>query len=993
MSTITWAADADGDFASNANWNGGKAPGATDTADLFTPGYAYFTVTSAANAAVGSLFVSNYATLDLTAGAFGVANGVTVEGAVTVAGGATLAVGGAIANGGEIDLTSVTASKSSLLVINGSAVSLTGVGVVSLAKYGEIIGAVTSDQLFNVSTISGGGLISGVALVNRAGGVIDGTADMRIDTSGQILDNAGLIEATGGGFGMRIGYTTIFNQGGTIAGNGGTLVLASTVVEGGTLATSGGGLIESSGAGVVLDGVLGLTNAGAFQFQGTLGMEGLITNSGVISENTATASEIMLVQNLTLGGHGTVAFDGAGLNSIYSAPGHTLTNNGTIFGGVAIGNGKMGIINTATGVIDAQGAGAQIRLQSAYTVVNAGRMEAQGGGTFTFDDATVNNSGGTIFAGAGSGVDLLGQAISGGAVSIAATGTLFVSGGGTIDLSGGGSVTNAGLMFFDGGSSLFKGGTIHNAGGALTAAGASITLEAITLLGGGALADTLTTEGASTIAIDNGSSVQIQGSSSNSGVIAIAAGAAFTDLRILSGGATLSGAGTVSLSGSKARILGISAASTLTNVDNTIVGTGAIGADIMTLVNDAAGTIEATGRLAVRDAAGKTLTNAGLMEAVSGGTLILTTETIAQNGGGTILAAGGVVDLDGVDLIGGTLSSTGTGHISVGAGANIVDGGVSKVTLGGLLRVASARTLTVGGTVTSTGKIDLLAGKLIVAAAGVTLSGKGQVNLNDNAGNIVVGATTTATLTNIDERIAGAGHLGDGAMALVNEAGGQIIGNQTLALILDTGARTIANAGLIENTGKGGTMIMSAVNNTGTLMAGAAGTLTLAGTVTGAGVGRINGGTLYAKNKFTQNVTFAGTTGVLELGVATAYTGAVSGLSKTGTDWLDLADIAFTSGVTKATYSGTTASGTLTVTDGTHTAHIKLMGNYTASTFTVSSDGHGGTKVVDPAAASTPSAAPLAQAMAGLVAGPAPVSQHPSSSEALMPSLFGVAPS
>jgi hypothetical protein len=54
---------------------------------------------------------------------------------------------------------------------------------------------------------------------------------------------------------------------------------------------------------------------------------------------------------------------------------------------------------------------------------------------------------------------------------------------------------------------------------------------------------------------------------------------------------------------------------------------------------------------------------------------------------------------------------------------------------------------------------------------------------------------------------------------------------------------------------------------------------------------------------------------------------------------------------------------------GSHTATISLIGNYTVSVFTVSSDGHGGTKVVDPTA---PSAAPLTQAIASFQAGPAP---------------------
>ena len=40
--------------------------------------------------------------------------------------------------------------------------------------------------------------------------------------------------------------------------------------------------------------------------------------------------------------------------------------------------------------------------------------------------------------------------------------------------------------------------------------------------------------------------------------------------------------------------------------------------------------------------------------------------------------------------------------------------------------------------------------------------------------------------------------------------------------------------------------------------------------------------------------------------------------------------------------------GILSVSDGTHTANIALLGNYMASSFVASSDGHGGTSVVDP---------------------------------------------
>jgi hypothetical protein len=45
-------------------------------------------------------------------------------------------------------------------------------------------------------------------------------------------------------------------------------------------------------------------------------------------------------------------------------------------------------------------------------------------------------------------------------------------------------------------------------------------------------------------------------------------------------------------------------------------------------------------------------------------------------------------------------------------------------------------------------------------------------------------------------------------------------------------------------------------------------------------------------------------------------------------------------------------SGTLTVTDGTHTASLTLLGQYSAQNFTLASDGHGGTMITDPAVGS-----------------------------------------
>ena len=69
----------------------------------------------------------------------------------------------------------------------------------------------------------------------------------------------------------------------------------------------------------------------------------------------------------------------------------------------------------------------------------------------------------------------------------------------------------------------------------------------------------------------------------------------------------------------------------------------------------------------------------------------------------------------------------------------------------------------------------------------------------------------------------------------------------------------------------------------------------------------------------------------------------------TGQDTLDLRDISFAT-IQSPTYLGTSTGGTLSVSDGKHNAQIALLGNYLASTFVASSDGHGGTNVVDPSA-------------------------------------------
>ena len=106
------------------------------------------------------------------------------------------------------------------------------------------------------------------------------------------------------------------------------------------------------------------------------------------------------------------------------------------------------------------------------------------------------------------------------------------------------------------------------------------------------------------------------------------------------------------------------------------------------------------------------------------------------------------------------------------------------------------------------------------------------------------------------------------------------------------------------------------------------------------------GATVEISSAYAGAVSFAGDTGTLQLDNSASFSGTVAGM--TGSDSIDFADIN-PAKVQMPSYAGDASGGTLSVSDGTHSASIALLGNYLASTFTTASDGHGGTAVTDPA--------------------------------------------
>jgi hypothetical protein len=94
--------------------------------------------------------------------------------------------------------------------------------------------------------------------------------------------------------------------------------------------------------------------------------------------------------------------------------------------------------------------------------------------------------------------------------------------------------------------------------------------------------------------------------------------------------------------------------------------------------------------------------------------------------------------------------------------------------------------------------------------------------------------------------------------------------------------------------------------------------------------------------------------GILQLDSSSHLSGTISGFHLG--DEIDLRGLAFSPSSStltwKQTASGANASGTLTVKEGTSSTTLTLVGTYTLSNFSATSDGHGGTLITDPPIAS-----------------------------------------
>jgi hypothetical protein len=262
--------------------------------------------------------------------------------------------------------------------------------------------------------------------------------------------------------------------------------------------------------------------------------------------------------------------------------------------------------------------------------------------------------------------------------------------------------------------------------------------------------------------------------------------------------------------------------------------------------------------------------------------------------------------------------------------AQTLDGSEAPALNSGSLLVVDGTELAFVGTVDNTGTITV-DGSGAATAIGiegtVTLEGGGHIELSSSNENYVFGAT----LINIDNTISGGGDIGNGSMIFENS--GVVEAQGPSALIIDTGANAFVNTGIIETN---------------------SGTLIVDSPVTGHGQAVIDGGTVEFSKASDNNVLFSSTSpGTLVLDQSENFSGHI--LDFGNHDQIDLSDIAF-SPSTSLTYS----AGHLTVSNGNNSVSLAINGSYSSSSFSMSTDGHGGTLITDDSSTSSATVASAA---------------------------------
>jgi hypothetical protein len=725
-----------------------------------------------------------------------------------------------------------------------------------------------------------------------------------------VSDNGGTVEIAG----------TLTNTGTLSIGNGtalGALTLSEGTISGGTISDGGNGLVSTYGT------LSGVTYEGALTLGGTYSVLSLVGTDDFTGAQGSGAGAI----NVT-------SLDG-GLNvygTLSGAPTINITGSssgldlyGTLSSATTIALGNEAYCSALAGsqpgnaTIEGTGGYAEVNLYDTRTLAS-GNLSVGNNGTINlglFDDT---GHGATLTLGSLYAVSVLGTSTLDADTyyaneSIINQGTISATGDSIVDVQqyyAGDGFSNNGLISIGAGSEfLFYGTSFINAGtimlgtnatanvgcpigGAGTIDLASTTATFI-LTGGGAL--TQMTSGAGTLELGNEGTYTLAGGTLGNVLIAY--------------GSTLSGNGTLagSLVSNYGGTLGVSS--------GTLLVDGALSFESGTLCIAADATLNAAG--------GGTLSGAF----IGGGGVLSVAQGTALGGYGTIAVSvvdAGVLNANDGDLaLTGSVSGNGTLSASASATLDLQGGG------------ALAQTVTGQGTLQLDGGTYTLGGgtlgiETVLLDSGATLSGTGTISgALINYGNVTVSGGTLA--------VAG-GLGGSGTFSAAGGAALDLVGGSSLngvisgagTLTLDDGTYTLGGAISIAQvdvdagaTLSGSGTLTSGVSNAGTIdITSYYTTLVMAGGYSGTGALEVAdyGSVLDLSGGGTLGGPISGAGGALRLDTG-SYTLASAACSISGIEVDAGADL-----VTTGTLSSSVSdAGTITVSTGTLTFATGLYGS------------------------------------------------------------------
>lgn len=518
---------------------------------------------------------------------------------------------GTLTNAGQVTLHSL--GNLTDFVAGAGGLNLIGNGSIELIGPNSRIYAVDgSTSLTNTSNkIHGYGQLGADQLVftNHANVVADVNAQqLVVDTTGSLTNN-GLFKSENGAT-LRLQDTTFENQtGGAFQSDLGSNIFFSDItLTDGHLTGAGAfrNIFSSTYHNLRLDSdtTLDIDNNTSATLTGTLNNPGQIHLNSLGNLTNLIAGS----GGLTLSGGGEIHLSGHINNRIYGVTGPTTLTNAdhTIRGYGQIGANQLNLINQAT--ITADTAGNTLSIDTSDGLTNSGLIQAIDGGDLLFNGSAITNlPGGSIHSATGSSVRFA-----------------------TVTLSNG---------------HLTGSGTIRNS--------VSSTFHGLSLAPG------------TTLGIDNATSATFSGTLNNAGTIQLNSVGNLTNFIAAPSGLSLTGNGTIQLSGhNNNRLYGQTGTTTITNdFGHTIAGSGQLGVNQLLLQNN--GTIEAdTSSTLTIDLTGP-FTNHGNLKATGSGGISLSDPLVNQ---GTVKIASGsnlTIPADSftqsagkTEILGGTLTAT-----------------------------------------------------------------------------------------------------------------------------------------------------------------------------------------------------------------------------------------------------------------------------------------------------------------------------------------------